>query len=96
MDTPEITPAPVSTIEELLGKIDMIHAAAQQWHESENGNDPDLINVLRVRVHELLGDITAVGVTPEQWSVIAAKCDEISELFKGRLLTTLNNAYNQS
>lgn len=96
MDTPEITPAPVNDIDELLGKIDMIHAAAQQWHESDIGNDPDLINLLRVRVHELLTDITTVGVTAEQWSIIAAKCDEISELFRARLLTTLNDTYNQS
>lgn len=96
MDTPDILPAPVNTIDGLIGKLDMIHAAAQMWHESENGNDPALVNVLRVRVHELLNDIIAVGVTPEQWGDIASRCDEISALFKGRLIATLNDAFNNS
>lgn len=96
MENNEIVPAPVTTIGDLLGKIDMIHAAAIQWNEGDNRNDDDLVQALRVRIRELMNDIIAVGVTAEQWDIIAAKFNTISDLFRDKLITTLDSAYDQS
>lgn len=73
MEHPEITPAPVSSVDDLLNKMDMLIGATRQW---VNDDDDALAALIYRRLSELPIDVTKVHGTPEE-----------AEAFNGKVLT---------
>lgn len=64
METHEIAPSPVRTMEDLLAKLEMINGAAKQLVTDRDGS---LARTINRRVHELDNDSTGINGSYWQW-----------------------------
>lgn len=64
METHEIAPSPVRTMEDLLAKLEMIHGAANQLVSDRDGS---LATTINLRVQELSSDSNGLKGSYWQW-----------------------------
>lgn len=79
MDNESIAPAPVSTPEELIAKLDMILGATQQWIIND---DDELGAIIYRRTQEISSDIRCVEGTPEHWEAVKNISSNIAVAFR--------------
>jgi hypothetical protein len=85
-DTDNITPAPVSTPEELIAKLDMILGATRQWIADD---DDALAAIIYRRTSEIPHDLVSVEGTPEHWEIVKRKAADISIAFQQKTYVNL-------
>lgn len=88
MDNHEIAPAPVSTPEELLSKMDMILGATRQWMTDD---DDALGALIYRRVTEIPRDMSVVLGSTEHWAAFDAKAIAINKAFRQKAAISLHN-----
>lgn len=91
MDNFEIAPAPVSTIDGLIAKIDIIHEGIKQWMAT---GDDELGQIVAYRYEELDEAIAAVVGTPDHWATIDEKLQTINDLLRRKRNNDLNAMYD--
>lgn len=95
MESNEITPHAVTSIEDLFAKLDMIHEAAQQLLDNKE-SDPELGLVLLHRAVELYKDLHVIDETPEHWRTVGEKLEAIKSLTRQANINDLNASFNLS
>lgn len=91
MDNNEIAPAPVTTAEDLFGKLDMILSATRQWI---NNDDDELGAVIYRRLNEIPNDATVLHSTPEHWNAFNEKVTAINHAHRVKNHVSLSALYS--
>lgn len=95
MDVSGVAPTPITSVEELLAKMDLILGAAQQWVEDDND---ELGAMIFRRMRELSSDfdiILSSGPGPD-WEAVGEKLMAIKEALRQRSVRDLESMYERS
>lgn len=87
MEHNEITPAPVTTAEELLAKVDMLISATKQW---VNSDDDALGAAIYRRVNEIPTDLSTVHITAEHVEAFNKKAITLNQAFRMKTYVELS------
>lgn len=94
MDTNEIAPQAVTTVEELYEKLEMLRQAANQRVTMTDDNGDAVGKILLNRLMEMKADLSVIEDKPEHWEPVGLMLDGIGKAVRQRTINDLHTSYS--